>query len=299
MSFYIGQNEARKIKDHYGAAFYDKVLRDIETYSKKWNLEILQMVDYYSVNCIFECRSEHFGDAILKICNPGKEVFTEFNTLLEYDGKRFCRVYISDVENGIILEERIHPGIQLRNEQSLEKRLSVFSSLYKGLHIEPKNPAIYPTYMEWVSRITDYMSRQKDFKELYFYMKKAESICYSLNDLYSKKMLLHGDFHHDNILLNDKNEYSIIDPKGVIGDPIFDVPRFILNEFEDTITDDLCRKIVNIINYFEKSLGIPNEIIKQCLFVEMAMANCWNVESGTAPNLDEVIFTESLLTVQQ
>jgi streptomycin 6-kinase len=29
------------------------------------------------------------------------------------------------------------------------------------------------------------------------------------------------------------SRYTIIDPKGVIGDPVFDISRFILNEFHD------------------------------------------------------------------
>lgn len=65
-------------------------------------------------------------------------------------------------------------------------------------------------------------------------------------------MLLHGDFHHDNILLSNNGDYVIIDPKGVIGDPVFDIPRFILNEFGDEITTELYKKINGIIGFLEK-----------------------------------------------
>lgn len=67
-------------------------------------------------------------------------------------------------------------------------------------------------------------------------------------------MLLHGDFHHDNILLGNDGEYIIIDPKGVIGDPVFDIARFILNEFDDEITTELYKKINHIISILEKNL---------------------------------------------
>ncbi len=296
MCYCFRPNEAKKIVERFGKDFYGKVLKDIEFYSSKWKLEIIQLIDYFSVNCLFICRSGYYGDAILKICKPCKEVLTELNTLREYNGRRFCKVFDSDIENGIILEELIYPGVQLRDEKILEKRLSVFSSLYNQLHIEPFSMELYPTYTQWVSRITEYMSRREDYRELYLYMEKAKEICLSLDLKYSKKMLLHGDLHHDNILLSNNGEYKIIDPKGVVGDPIFDVPRFILNEQDDTLpSHQNYLKTGKIIDFFEKSLNIPSKVIKQCFFIEMAMANCWEVESGSALNLDSVAMAEAIM----
>lgn len=296
MHYSFSPNEKKKLVDRFGQDFYEKVQEDIEYYVEKWKLEILQLIDYFSVNCIFICRSEGFGNTILKIGKPCREVLTEFSTLLEYKERRFCKVFDSDIENGVILEELIIPGIQLRDEKVLDKRLSIFSSLYKQLHIESANPELYPTYTDWVTRITEFMSKREDYKELYAYMKKAKDICISLNSKHTKKMLLHGDLHHDNILLSNNGEYRIIDPKGVIGDPIFDVPRFILNEQDDDkSSDENYLHTCKIIDYFEDSLNIPNKTLKQCFFIEMAMANCWNVESGEAPNIDQVAMAEAIM----
>lgn len=296
MRYSFSANEKNKLVEHYGQGFYDKVKIDIEYYAGKWSLEVLQLVDYFSVNCIFICRSEVFGNAILKIGKPCREVITEFNTLLEYKGRHFCEVFDADIDHGVILEEQIYPGVRLREEKVLDKRLSIFSSLYKQLHIEPANTEMYPTYTDWVTRITEYMSKREDYIELYAYMKKAKDICLSLNSKYTKRMLLHGDLHHDNILLNNNGAYKIIDPKGVIGDPIFDVPRFILNEQDDDkSSDENYLKTCRIIDYFEHSLHIPSKTLKQCFFIEMAMANCWNVESDEVPNLDSVAMAEALM----
>ncbi|MDT8719175.1 aminoglycoside resistance protein [Clostridium sp. 19966] len=296
MAYEFNEFESDKIIEHFGKDFFDKVQRDIKFYSNKWELEILELVDYFSVNCIFKCISKKFGAAVLKINTPCREVFTEFNALREYDGKRFCKVFDSDIENGIILEECINPGMRLREEQSLEKRLNVFSNLFNGLHIQPKNASLYPTYIEWVTRITQYMSNREDYKELYLYMKRAESICLQISEVYNKKMLLHGDLHHDNILLNNDGKYKIIDPKGIVGDPIFDIPRFILNEYEEHISAEKnYEKVCTIINSLETSLGIPNKIIKQCYFIEIAMANCWDVEDDGKPDIQSVIMAETIM----
>lgn len=298
----FNQNETEKIINRFGKEFYDKVSRDIETYADKWALTSFQFIPSYSVNLVFICESATFGRAALKIGNPSSgEINTEFNTLCEYNGRRFCSVFDADVENGVILEECVQPGNPLREESSLDKRLSVFCSLYKGLHIPPANAEIYPTYTGWVSRITETMGKRQDCKELYLYMKKAKDICLSVSTLYSQTMLLHGDFHHDNILLGHDGEYKIIDPKGVIGDPVFDVPRFILNEFGDEITTELYKKINDIIGILGKELHIPNDILKQCLFVETTMGVCWSAEDGSTPEeyqrlIKNAAFAESILS---
>jgi streptomycin 6-kinase len=295
------QNEIEKIINRFGKDFYKKVLKDIDVYTDKWTLTSFQFIPSYSANLVFKCYSENFGNVVLKIGNPSSgEIFTEYNTLCQYNGRKFCRVFDADIDNGVILEECVQPGNPLREESSLDKRLSVFCSLYKGLHITPVNTEIYPAYIEWVCRITEYMSKRKDCKDLYLYMKKAKDICFLVSTLYSQKMLLHGDFHHDNILLDHDGEYIIIDPKGVIGDPVFDVPRFILNEFGDEITTELYKKINDIICILEKKLKIPNDILRQCLYVETAMGICWSVEDSSNskeyPNLiKNVAFAETIL----
>lgn len=300
-SYCFKQNEIENVINRFGKDFYKKVLRDIETYADKWTLTSFQLIPSYSSNLIFICYSENFGRVVLKIGNPSfREIFTEFNTLCEYNGRRFCRVFDDDIENGVILEEYVQPGNPLRDESSLDKRLSVFCSLYKGLHIMPIKAEIYPTYTEWVCRITEYMSKRQDCKELYLYMKKAKDICLSVSALYSKKMLLHGDFHHDNILLGNDGEYIAIDPKGVIGDPVFDIARFILNEFGGEITTELYKKINHIICILEKNLDIPSYILKQCFYVETTMGVCWSVEDGSTPEeyqklLENVAFAETIL----
>ncbi len=48
-----------------------------------------------------------------------------------------------------------------------------------------------------------------------------------------ESVLLHGDLHHDNILLRGAPdgavEWAVIDPKGIVGDVHFDVIQYLLN----------------------------------------------------------------------
>ena len=274
----------------------------LEKYANQWGLLDFEQIDYYSVNCIFKCVSSEHGDCILKIGNDSKAIESEYQILNEYKGKRFCKAYESDTANGALLIERITPGIQLRNEPDLNKRLDIFCELYKGLHIEPATKTIYPTYLGWVKGITEYMRSRRDYKTLYEKMLKAEEICHELCEKYRGNMLLHGDLHQENILLNDNNHYCIVDPRGVIGDIVFDIPRFIINEFPrfmvnelDTSMDDFCAKFTHIIRVLSKRLNVPEYDLRRLTYVEMCLDSCWDAEDGKEAHMEDVLFAEKMM----
>ena len=292
------QGDKEHIAEYYDDAFLQKVLHDIKTYTVKWELNDLQFVSYFSVNCIFTGYSRQYGDIVLKIGKPSKQTFAEYQTLIDYKGHRFCKLYDADLENGVLLLENIKPGTRLREEKSLETRLDVLCSIYSGLHIEAPDITKYPTYLSWVQRITEYMSNRHDCVELFTYMKMAEKICMELSCQYTKKRLLHGDLHHDNILLGNDWQYHLIDPKGVIGDPIFDIGRFILNEpYKET--PEPSETVKTIIKKLSGKLNLPEAVIMKSFFIEIAMGTCWSVEDGNykeyLKQLESVAFVKGLL----
>ena len=60
-------------------------------------------------------------------------------------------------------------------------------------------------------------------------------------------MFLHGDLHHENILLGP-SKWVVIDPKGLVGDPAFELSAFVRNPLEElrrrpNLGDFLCARI--------------------------------------------------------
>ena len=292
----LTNEENQKIANHFDDAFHHRVCAVLRKYADIWRLEQVALIDYFSVNCLFTCHSKIYGDAVLKVCAPSNQVATEIEALREHDDDIFCKMLAFSIEDSVILEEAIRPGTQLRAVQSTAERIKIFLSLYSALHIRPDVPEKYPTYSRWVEHITSFMSAQKDPPELYQYMREAYDICQSIQQKYNQKMLLHGDFHHDNILLSAGGKYKVIDPKGVVGDPIFDIPRFILNEFDDDFTyEENYNHIACVINSLSAGANLPAKDIRRVFFVEMAMATCWSIESGKTPDMDDVKMAYSML----
>lgn len=279
--FEFTEEEKNKVIRQFGKAFYEGIMRNLHRVVNEWELSSLTLVDSYSASLVFMVESEKFGPAVLKFGSNQKELRQERIALAIDEGRNFCKLYASDLDNSILLEERFVPGTVLRDETSVEKRLTVYCQLYKGLHVDIEDVKGYTTYTKWVTRITEYMSRLQEYQLLNAYMQQAEKIYLALTRRYSRTALLHGDFHHDNILLTDSGDYKLIDPKGIIGDPVFDIARFILNEFcfEEDIYS-MKEHVMLVIDGIGQSLNIPCSVIRQCLFVETTMASCWWVESG-------------------
>lgn len=277
----LTSKDRTNIERHFGKEFYGSLNFKLNKCIQKWQLTAMTLIHSYSVNLVFRCTSELYGETILKMSKSVEELKNEYRTLNAFGSHRFCEVYDADFDIGALIEECLIPGNTLREIESIEKRVSVFYSVYNSLHVLPNDVAAYKTYQQWVFRITDYMSTRTDFKELYEFMDEAKRVYIDLNVRYNLQLLLHGDFHHDNILLTESGGYKVIDPKGVVGDPLFDIPRFILNELWIEKNSDMSYTRVNdVVEQISDFSGIPSEDIRSAFYVEGMMAICWCVEDG-------------------
>ncbi|MEO3946453.1 aminoglycoside phosphotransferase family protein [Gorillibacterium sp. CAU 1737] len=273
--------EAEQIAKRFGQDFLATVEQRGKTLSKDWGLSEVELIPSYSANLVLRCQAERYGPSVLKLApSRSAELRTELQALRSYEGTRFCRLYEADLENGALLIEAIQPGTPLREVGRLEERIQAFCSVYEGLHRPPVSDEVYPTYLDWVTRIAAYMTREAAGSPLQQAICRAEELCRELSLRYSRPLLLHGDLHHDNLLLDRAGEYRIIDPKGVVGDPIWDLPRFLLNELEDEPSDEVYVRMNRAISLLENRLGVPEPVLRKCLYVETAMGFSWCVEDG-------------------
>ncbi|TPK94684.1 MULTISPECIES: aminoglycoside phosphotransferase family protein [unclassified Mesorhizobium] len=92
---------------------------------------------------------------------------------------------------------------------------------------------------------------------------------------------LHGDLHHDNILLGPRG-WLAIDPKGVLGDPGFDAANMFYNPLD---RDDLCldpRRIAHMADIFGRTLGQPPRAILDHAIAYGCLSAAWHREDKNA-----------------
>lgn len=294
MSYDFKIEDKTRIIDRFGNEFFIKVRDLLETLQLKWGVYDLQMVNSFSVNLIFKGISDAHGPVVIKFSTNHEEFISEANALKYFEGRNICRLIDADFDNKVLLEESINPGDELVLEKQIERRLDVFCDLFQQLHLDNSKQIkslsdtnreyCYKSYKDWIFRITDYMKQQKNWKEVSLHMIRAKELYKELSQEYAAEFLLHGDFHYYNIL-KDKKGYKIIDPKGVRGNPIFDIPRYVLNEFWDEEDKTKVDDTIEIIFYtLSQKLNISRDILSKLLYIEGAMAISWCVESGADIN---------------
>jgi streptomycin 6-kinase len=163
-----------------------------------------------------------------------------------------------------------------------------------GLHLEMAETEYYVLKEFDGNGLCKLIKTRPDYAVLCGKMIKAEEICRQLWEKYTARQLLHGDLHHENILMG-KDGYCAIDPMGVIGDPVFDIPTFILEEVDRDTEDDYDCIVKTIATKF----SIPEQDIRALIYVESCRLNCCAVEDGDYDevDMDETLFAERMMNI--
>ena len=231
----------RAIEEKYGAdgaAWSRKHQKVLAELMNRWHLEFEEIVDAgLPINAIcFVTQNER--RLVLKTGYPEPELFTEIEVLKLWQGRPGCVQLIEvDEENGVILMERIVPGAPFRREP-VPTRSSNIPPVFSDVPIDvPLDGATadLPTYEEWLSRaFTRY--RASGENQLMKYIELAESLYRDLSSRYPKNWLLHGDLHHENMLRDERGQWIVIDPKGVLGPGVMEYGRFMHNFVPDEVS---------------------------------------------------------------
>jgi len=305
---FVTVEQKRKIVNHFGLKRYKGVADCLTMMVKRWEITTYQFIESYSVNIVFIASSNKYGEVVMKFCNDAYEFQTEVGVLIEADGRGYCKLYDYDSHHFVLVEEKIGNGIALSEEEDLNRRLEKFTKLFKeiyrgdrcnvGIRLNlDKDMLRYKSYLAWYHSMARTISEMDEWQPLIEFMQRGKAYFDQLWLKYNQKVLLHGDFHYYNIMKDFNGSYKIIDPKGVLGDPFFDVARYMLNEFwdeEDAKSVELVMdKVFKVIS---RNLAYPVYDLMMALFTEACLSIGWSVESGASiDKLDDYIETLSWL----
>jgi streptomycin 6-kinase len=171
------------------------------------------------------------GDVILKLGVPNRELTSEIAALRLYAGRGACRLLDADAQKGMFLLERLQPGRMLStlvdDERATQIAADVMIQLWSPI---PKNTKNFIQLRDWFDgfkRLRQrYDGKTGPLPEML--VETAESLSNDLLAENKDEVLLHGDFHHFNVLESERG-WLAIDPKGVIGPRGYEVGPFLIN----------------------------------------------------------------------
>ncbi len=194
--------------------------------------------------------------------------------------------------NGMILMQRAVPGTALKEyfPGKDDMATNIFCEMVASLHAAeiPINHNFYnvrdllKTLDQEIDIPANVLTRARELKD-------------SLLASTTTEVLLHGDLHHDNILSNDDG-WLVIDPKGFIGDPVFELAAFLCNPSPELLEKENPVDLINKrINICQDKLGFDEQRIKDWLYVKSVLCWAWCLED----NLDGDYFRGFIEIVNQ
>lgn len=231
----------------------------IEQVQHSWGLSKLKPFSNLSYSYVLEGMQGNIP-VILKLSPDADLIDKEAVALNAFKG--FGAVSVLGRKEGILLLERAIPGDLLKNSFPKEKRIEIACEVIGRLHQAPvPSKEGFPAIEEWLAVVDKEWDIPRD------HLKRACKLKKKLIKKDSgRKVLLHGDLHQENILSNG-NSWVVIDPKGVIGDPIHEIWACV----EDPSYD-----LKFLATYFGYSL----QDIVEWYYVHLILASCWQAENG-------------------
>jgi streptomycin 6-kinase len=172
------------------------------------------------------------ADAVLKVTPPeDDESDEEADALALWDGKGAVPLLRHDRDRRALLVRRARPGTDL---SALDEAEATAAAVEVALQLW--RPAGAP--FRWIG---DHVPRWLAATD-----RRGNRLGALARELYAEldvgsSTLVHGDFHHHNVL-SSGNAYLAIDPKPMLGEPEYDVATFLWNPLEYRMRADVTER---------------------------------------------------------
>jgi len=200
-----------------------------------------------------------------------------------FQGVGAVRLLDHDAARGILLMERVIPGTPLYKLQDDAEATRTAARLMRRLWRMPPANHAFPSLAVWFRAFARLRQKYNDGSgpfpaEL---IAKAESTFTELNASAVTDVILHGDLHHENILSSAKGEWLAIDPKGISGDPGYEVGSFMLNQLPMKAADEKTSEILDQrLAIFSDELQISRDRLARWSFSHAVLSAVWDFEEG-------------------
>ncbi len=245
----------------------------VEKYTKKFELENIILLEHLSVNIVMFATSSKWGEVVVKIGSPSSR--QEIKIIKQYPENYAPKCYYSNLEDNIMILEKIRPGYSLDYLENLEERIKVFCNLSNHLLIPANNTE---TFLTFDKVFTEYLEFAKEsyplFKDILWMIDIAKNLYEKMQEMNLPKYILHDDLHHKNIFKSE-NGWKAIDPHGIIGEKVIETAQFLRAELKHTNLEK--HEINNLISLMSKHYKEDKKLILETLYFYTIGKVIWQI----------------------
>ena len=259
-----------------GQGWLDRLPALIDAVAGEWRLSSIEPVADLSFNYVARALRNGSEPVILKLSPEPALIEKELTWLGVNAGPQVVTV-IARRDAGYLMEV-LAPGRSLMGHADDDEATQVIGALIDQLSRTESSDERFPRVRDWFEGLGEYRdvfgTRGPIEQRL---IDAAERVAAQLDASTTHACLLHGDFHHGNVLSASREPWVVIDPQGVIGDPVYDSAAMLRNSVDATSTASIARIIDRRVQMLTDLLSATAEHIAGWGFAQTTLSVSWDV----------------------
>jgi streptomycin 6-kinase len=256
----------------------------VETLARHWTLRNITPVNNMTFNYVATATTCTEQPVILKISCDEKSIAEEKKALIYFNGNGSIELIDDNKKYHALLLQQAVPGITLKSfyPDQIDFVMDRYVDTIKRLHDKRlPNQHHYRHIIDWLKAIDKLIPNHPCPSHL---LEKAISLKNALLATMTTKVFLHGDLHHDNILKNG-DQWLAIDPKGIIGEPEFEIAAFDFMYITELANKADVKVIFEArVNLLAQKANLNAQRIKDWVFVRLILMAAWHIEDNGDPS---------------
>lgn len=271
----------------HSAGWLAKLPETITYWCDRWQVTLEPDMPQINYNLVLFGHSAVHGPVVIKTSPPHEEVRAEVEAVRLAQNPGVVRLYDSDPNVSIMLQERVLPGTMLRDHFAAGEYTDAETTRIAGLLMrqfwkpEPESPHLL-TLGRWFQALYAYRDQHpdgsgpipKDVVDLAIH--HADHLLATEEDLYT----VHGDLNPGNILRNAQDRWTIIDPKGLLAERGYEVGQWMLNPYGLHTWPNLVETLDTRLDILSEVLELERYRLWQWSVAHSILSECWTVEDS-------------------
>jgi len=231
---------------------------------------------------VYRCRLGDGTPAVIKT-EPDRLADDEFlpglDALMLYGGRGMVRVLEAARDDRVVLMERVVPGETLW-QAPIDEALEAIASVMTKLRAAPPTGHSFPDarsrHRAWPNHLRLYSGTGPIDADLF---EIGERVFIELCDSSAAPVILHGDLHYGNVLSSDHAGWLAIDPKGIAGEPCYEVVKLFPNRVDELYgSADPVRAMRRRVETVADLTGFDRERVRLWALAQSVLSEVWTAD---------------------
>jgi streptomycin 6-kinase len=262
-------------KGREGELWFNNLPIILQKLEKHWSLKNIEPVSNMSWHYVAFAK-QNGQPVVLKFGVDEKTIHDEYQALKHFNSYGMIQVLDYYQPLNALLLARAIPGRILKEESN--HVIDIYADVVQKLsaHHPTKYPFLHVS--EWC-QVIDEMNDSRIPAE---YILQAKVVRQWLLASMHQGYPCHGDLHLENII-QDKDTWLAIDPKGIIGEMAFEAAAFDLIQDNENIRENLTPLIEQRIYQLAQALNLDKRRLVAWIFLRMMLSIQWFIEDQGNP----------------